>query len=114
MLAALVWARNEPAPRPLSWWGWGAFVLVQFQGLLGGLRVVLFKDELGIFHAALAQIFFLLLCAIALCTSRWWDQQQTFWAGLDRTKGVRRLVLITTCLILGQLLLGATMRHQHA
>jgi len=114
LLAALVWARNEPGRRSLSQWGWTAFVLVQFQGLLGGLRVMLFKDEIGIFHAALAQIFFLLLCVIALGTSRWWHQQQTFGAGPDRTKGVRRLVLVTTCLILGQLLLGATMRHQHA
>src|SRR6266404_4983265 len=48
--------------------GWLAFATVQFQGLLGGLRVVLFKDDLGILHAALAQIFLVLVCAIALLT----------------------------------------------
>ena len=28
------------------------------QGVLGGLRVTLLKDEIGIFHACLAQVFF--------------------------------------------------------
>ena len=34
-----------------------AFFAVVLQGVLGGLRVVLFKDLIGIFHAALAQMF---------------------------------------------------------
>src|SRR6266705_268310 len=72
LLAAAVWVRNQPAARPLPLLGWLAFVTVQLQGLLGGLRVVLFKDEIGIFHATLAQLFFVLLCVIALLTSRWW------------------------------------------
>src|SRR5438552_1911795 len=33
----------------LRWWGVIAFSAVILQGVLGGLRVVLFKDELGIF-----------------------------------------------------------------
>src|SRR5438105_7827101 len=65
LLAALIWTRNAPAQRPLPQLGWAAFGIVQIQGLLGGLRVVLFKDQLGIFHAALAQLFLLLLSAIA-------------------------------------------------
>ena len=56
----------------LRWLGVAAFFGVVLQGVLGGLRVVLAWDNLGIFHAALAQMFFVLLCAIALCTSRWW------------------------------------------
>ena len=82
LLAALIWARNEPAERPLPQWGWAAFWLVQLQGLLGGLRVVLFQDKLGIFHATLAQVFLLLLCTIALLTSRSWQTRanQMTWA----------------------------------
>ena len=53
--------------------GLAAFVAVVLQGVLGGLRVVLFKDAIGIFHATLAQLFFVLVCAIALFTSRWWQ-----------------------------------------
>jgi cytochrome c oxidase assembly protein subunit 15 len=37
------------------------------------LRVVLFKDVIGVFHATLAQLYFVLICAIALFTSRWWS-----------------------------------------
>ena len=76
LASAAVWARNEPAARPLPLLGWLAFWGVQIQGLLGGLRVVLYKDELGIFHATLAQLFFVLLCAIALLTSRWWRAKE--------------------------------------
>src|SRR5690349_9345313 len=49
LLAGVVWVRNQPAAQPLPNLGWFVFVTVQIQGLLGGLRVVLFKDELGVF-----------------------------------------------------------------
>lgn len=116
LVAAAVWARNSPAPRPLPLLGWLAFFGVQIQGLLGGLRVVLFQDEIGIFHATLAQMFFLLLGVIVLLTSRWW---KTLVAGLSETRPriSTRLswwILGATALILVQLVIGATMRHQHA
>jgi len=126
LLAALVWVRNEPASRTLTRLGRIAFGLVQFQGLLGGLRVVLFRDEIGIFHAALAQVFFVLLCAISVLTSRWWQVKNIQHPISPRaTDGhaldvrcfppvLRRLFLFTTILIFLQLILGATMRHQHA
>lgn len=113
LLAALVWTRNEPAPRPLPQLGWLAFALVQIQGLLGGLRVVMFKDEIGIFHGILAQLFFVLLCAIALLTGNWWRQREEIAFSTELRK-LQRPFLFATILILVQLTLGATMRHQHA
>jgi cytochrome c oxidase assembly protein subunit 15 len=121
MLAALVWFRNDAAPRPLPLLAWLTFFIVQFQGLLGGLRVVLFKDQIGIFHATLAQIFFVLTCLIALMTSKWWMK----WTNIQHsTSNIQRpiasiaslsgIFVTTTALILFQLILGATMRHQHA
>src|SRR5262245_15428756 len=62
-------------PGSLRWWGVIAFAAVVLQGVLGGLRVVLFKDQIGIFHATLAQLFFVLICAISLLTSRWWQDR---------------------------------------
>src|SRR5256714_748490 len=47
----------------------GAVIL---QGVLGGLRVTMLKDEIGIFHACLGQAFFGLIVIIALVTSRSW------------------------------------------
>jgi cytochrome c oxidase assembly protein subunit 15 len=110
LLAALVWVRNERAERPLPALGWTAFWLVQFQGLLGGLRVVLLEDQIGIFHGALAQIFFVLLCVIALFTSRKWKNARPFAV----SKALRVGAVVGTALIFLQLILGATMRHQHA
>jgi cytochrome c oxidase assembly protein subunit 15 len=120
LLGAAVWARNEPTARPLPLLGWMAFWGVQLQGLLGGLRVVLFKDALGIFHATLAQLFFVLLCAVALLTSGWWRRWTDLRVGgadedgFRPSRGLAFLFAGTTALILGQLILGATMRHQHA
>jgi len=45
----------------------GAVIL---QGVLGGLRVTMLKDEIGIFHACLAQGFLGLVAVIAVITSR--------------------------------------------
>jgi cytochrome c oxidase assembly protein subunit 15 len=117
LLAGFVWPRSEPAPRWLRRLGLAAFVAVVLQGVLGGLRVVLFEDELGIFHAALAQLFFVLVCLLALFTSPWW------WRVRGRGEGaasvpidprVQFWFVAGTSLIFAQLILGATMRHQHA
>ncbi|HWX21206.1 MAG TPA: COX15/CtaA family protein [Candidatus Binatia bacterium] len=126
LLGAAVWARNEPAATPLPLLGWLAFWGVQIQGLLGGLRVVLYKDQLGIFHATLAQVFFVLMCALALITSRWWQSQRSSDSGFmgvagnsalerpEARRGLDYVLFATTFLILAQLILGAAMRHQHA
>src|SRR5438093_7623331 len=45
---------------------------VIFQGILGGLRVTMLKDEIGIFHACIAQAFLALLVVIALVTTNFW------------------------------------------
>jgi cytochrome c oxidase assembly protein subunit 15 len=102
--------------RQLRWLGVVALAAVILQGVLGGLRVVLFKDEIGIFHATLAQLFFVLVCAIALLTSRWWSESGSSHSTgeLVASQPMRSLALATTGLILLQLVLGATMRHQHA
>src|SRR6266700_2715847 len=112
LLAVWLWLKES---RPwLRWLGVFAFLAVVLQGVLGGLRVVLFKDELGIVHATLGQLFFVLTCSIALFTSRWWLKAQASPTAGSGQKGLRRWFLLTTLLIVGQLMLGATMRHQHA
>src|ERR1700730_7884380 len=51
-----------------------ALCAVILQGVLGGLRVTMLKDEIGIFHACLAQAFLALLVVIALVTSEFWQR----------------------------------------
>jgi cytochrome c oxidase assembly protein subunit 15 len=121
-----VWLWLKDSRQWMHWLGVAAFLLVVAQGVLGGLRVTLHMDSLGIYHATIAQLFFVLTCALALFTSRWWK-------GLERQPPARReensadkhavpeagaplcgLVLFTTILIFIQLIIAAAMRHQHA
>ena len=98
----------------LRWLGMLAFWLVVPQGVLGGLRVVWAKDEIGVIHGVVAQSFFILMCAIALFTGRFWVKWTTEQRTARVTRGLRTLVLTATVLIFCQLILGATMRGQHA
>jgi len=126
ILAVWLWLKDR---RPwMPWLGVAAFLLVVAQGVLGGLRVTMHMDSLGIYHATIAQLFFALTCAIALFTSRWWlnlssvatvyDRRQNSeivaTAADRRYKNLRWLVLATTLLIFVQLIIAAAMRHQHA
>jgi cytochrome c oxidase assembly protein subunit 15 len=107
-----VWLWISESRRWLRWLGVAALIAVIAQGVLGGLRVTLYKDELGIFHATLAQMFFVLVSSIALFLSQRW--QRLGQVKTEISEGVSRFALIITGCILFQLILGATMRHQHA
>ena len=67
-LCVWLWLKEER--RWLRWLGVVALAAVVLQGVLGGLRVTQMKDVIGVFHATLAQLFFGLVSAIALFTSR--------------------------------------------
>jgi cytochrome c oxidase assembly protein subunit 15 len=90
-----------------------AVASVILQGILGGLRVTMLKDEIGIFHACIAQAFLGLIVAIALITTDFWGRIAN--GSVDPTKflPIRRLAIRTTIAIYLQLALGATMRHEH-
>ena len=112
ILAVWLWLKEER--RWLRWLGVLALVAVILQGVLGGLRVTWMKDELGIFHATLAQMFFILICSIALFSSRWWIEGREPSGNPIQLAVLRRVSIFGTLLIFCQLVLGATMRHQHA
>ena len=109
-----VWLWRKEQRRWLRWLGILAVGAVILQGVLGGLRVTQMKDVLGVFHAALAQMFFTLVSAIALCTSGWWRQQGPPKLSIYGAGALRYLFALLTGLIFFQLIVGATMRHQHA
>jgi cytochrome c oxidase assembly protein subunit 15 len=113
---------------------------VILQGILGGLRVTMMKDQIGIFHACVAQAFLGLLVFIALVTTKLWlslsDGRGAVEGGAPATPGldsrsqtpgspelaplsltrfspIKALAIAITVAIYVQLALGATMRHQH-
>ena len=111
VLAVWLW-RAEPR----AWvrrLGYLALVAVVTQGILGGITVLWYlPDPISIAHASLAQIVFCLTTAIALFTSRGWQQG---FSTLTPDDGVlRKLTVATTAWIYAQILIGATMRHTDA
>ncbi len=112
-LALAIWRYDTR--RWLRWVAAFAVAAVSLQGILGGLRVVWLKDEIGIFHALLAHAFLCLICFIAFALSHWWNTLGTA-PQLDpegRSR-LRSVVVFAVLAIYGQLFLGATMRHAHA
>jgi cytochrome c oxidase assembly protein subunit 15 len=131
ILALWIWRADDRLwLRNLGFAALGAVIL---QGVLGGLRVTLLKDEIGIFHACLAQAFLGMLMIITLATSKLWRRismvgtarcavrerleasptsPRTPQRGVP-TRTLARVVICTTIVIYVQLGLGATMRHQH-
>jgi cytochrome c oxidase assembly protein subunit 15 len=129
ILSVWIWRADER--HWLHNFGFAALGAVILQGVLGGLRVTLLKDEIGIFHALLAQAFLGMLVVITLATSPLWRRlvgtarcavrdhaeapitnQRTLQRGAP-TRALARIAIGTTLVIYLQLGLGATMRHQH-
>jgi heme a synthase len=105
----LTFAKVRPLAKAL---GWIALVLVLAQAALGALRVYEIHPMLSATaHATLAQIYFITVVGLSLYISPWWqrdDLPQLHDTGSPR---VRALGVLTTLVILVQLVLGAAFRH---
>src|SRR3982751_1845466 len=71
-----IWIWRVDTRRWMRNLGWAALGAVVLQGVLGGLRVTMLKDEIGIFHACLAQAFLGMLIFIGVALSRTWDDSR--------------------------------------
>src|SRR3989440_8350928 len=111
ILAVWLWLREDrPWVRSLGVIALGGVIL---QGILGGLRVTMMKDEIGIFHACVAQAFLGLLVVIALVTTNFWRRLANQPIDLQKFAALKAVAIAITVAIYVQLALGATMRHQH-
>ncbi len=112
LLTIVAW-KVERRPR-VRWVCTGVLVAIIFQGVLGGLRVVLVNLDLAVVHACVAQAFFCLAALSALMTSRWWIARQTAPASGLADRTLARLAALCVVVIYGQLIVGALMRHYNA
>jgi cytochrome c oxidase assembly protein subunit 15 len=111
ILAVWLWlSENRQWVRNLGVIALGGVIL---QGVLGGLRVTMMKDEIGIFHACIAQAFLGLLVVIALLTTNFWRTLENRRVDTQNFAPTKTLAVAITIAIYVQLGLGATMRHQH-
>jgi cytochrome c oxidase assembly protein subunit 15 len=104
-LALVLWL-TEPR-RWVRALGGLAVVMVMTQGVLGGLRVVLVKDAIAIFHGCLAQAFFALTVGIAVFTSRRWREGPPAAVG----GRLRAFALAAVGLLYVQIVFGALLTH---
>ena len=111
ILAIWLWRVEErPSVKTL---GLIAVAGVILQGILGGLRVTMLKDQIGIFHACLAQAFLGLIVLITIVTTGFWRSIAPAHVDPKKFAPIKTLAIATTIAIYAQLALGATMRHQH-
>jgi heme A synthase len=104
-LCLAIWLSTGAQPGFLLRSGWIAFALFLVEGALG--------IKTPLLHAFIAQLFFAVTVAIAVCTSSGWKRgadpvQDQGWPSL------RSLSVAAMCLVLLQVWLGAAFRHQAA
>ncbi len=109
ILALAIWIRDSR--RWVKWVAGGAVLAVLAQAALGGITVLFYLPvAISTSHATLGQIFFCLAASLAFFTrAGWrWDEPK-----LEDTSApaLRLLTVVTTGIILVQLVIGAVYRH---
>jgi cytochrome c oxidase assembly protein subunit 15 len=115
MMAALAiwtWRRDARAwVRRLAWIALGTVVI---QAILGGITVLWFLPPLvSTSHLGTAMLFFALVSALAVTTSRGWTAVPPR-RPVAGSLPLPRLAALTTLVVYAQILLGAAMRHTGA
>jgi cytochrome c oxidase assembly protein subunit 15 len=107
-LAVSLWVADRR--RWVRWLGAAGVLAVVFQGVLGGLRVVLVAGELALLHGVLAHAFLGLAAGLALFTSRAWKTEAIPLpvGAAGRLSGWLLLVTVGTYV---QIALGAVVTH---
>ncbi len=112
-----VWTWISDRRRWMKGLALGALATIIAQGILGGLTVLYFQPPMvSSAHAAVAQSFFCIACAIALFTSRSWVQN----VGVEQNSSptndsghpsLLTLSFLSIFILYAQLILGAMFRH---
>lgn len=112
-----VWTWISDRRRWMKGLALAALATIIVQGILGGLTVLYFQPPMvSSAHAAVAQTFFCIACAIALFTSRSWVEESsvegTSELGRDsRHPSLLTLSFLSIFILYAQLILGAMFRH---
>jgi len=109
VLAAWTWWAD-----PRAWMrklGLAAMALVIAQGILGGLRVLWVSRDLAMVHACVAQLFFAVLVAMTLFTTKTWQDRRGVLPATGAAQRLQRLSYGAAAVIYLQIVLGALLRH---
>jgi len=106
-----LWIWRVESRRWLRWVAFGSVMAVFAQALLGGITVLFYLPvAISTAHATLGQIFFCLNCSLAFFTRADWKWDEPKVEDTARPP-LQLFTIITTGLILVQLILGAVYRH---
>jgi cytochrome c oxidase assembly protein subunit 15 len=106
-----IWVWRQDHRRWVRWVGFAAVMAVLAQAVLGGITVLWYLPvPISTAHATLAQIFFCLAASLAFFTGADWRWDETKREDTS-TPSLQHLTMITTGVILCQLILGAVYRH---
>lgn len=117
MIVLAVWMFLRESRGWLRRMAYLALGLVVLQGVLGGLRVLLVSVDLANVHGVLGQIYLGTVVAVAVGSSRWWQNlPRSFPETEDRVawRAQRRWGMVLTGLLVGQLVIGSIVRHRGA
>jgi cytochrome c oxidase assembly protein subunit 15 len=108
LTAMLAWRiRCDESRKLVRRLGFTAAGLVLLQALLGGLRVLHLSIDLAMVHGWLGQMFFAVLVAIAVTTSRAWQEEPH----AAQPESVRRVSIAVVLTVILQLVIGIFLRH---
>jgi cytochrome c oxidase assembly protein subunit 15 len=93
----------------VRWVAFGGLALVIFQGVLGGVRVLLDDRQIAQIHGIVGPTFFAYAVCLAAVTSRWWQAVDQAGGGLSRH--VVTAAWWVAGLALFQLVCGSQVRH---
>ena len=109
-LVIVLWRTHER--RWLRHLSLAALGLVVFQGVLGGMRVLLDEQTLAMLHGCTGPLFFALTMAMVVFTSKsWTDDTAVAAPRLPMAGVVRWLAVATSILVYLQVVFGAVLRH---
>ena len=106
-LSLLLWINEKRTW--MRWLGLAALALVILQGVLGGMRVVLSDVQLAKLHGCTGPLFFLLAVAIAVFTSRFWNEPSRLPTRVMAS--LQRQAWFVVGVVYMQLVVGANVRH---
>lgn len=109
-MASSLWGGAPRAVRRLAALALG---LVVFQGVLGGLRVVLVARELAMVHGCVGPLFFGVTAALWARSAPWWDRSVSA-SPLQKPAFGGSLLSALAPLTFAQIVLGAWIRHAPA
>jgi len=107
-----VWTWRSEKRRWMRILGFSALGTVIAQGILGGITVLFYlPPAVSSAHAALAQTFFCIAVAMAICTGQKWIEEQPRVEFDQRRPSLFTLTLLSIFVLYVQLILGAMFRH---